>query len=224
MHRLGFLLTSDVKTRPAASDEVRSRDEGAKRSQILDGARTVFLADGFDAASMNEIARTAGVSKGTLYVYFDSKEALFEALIRQEKQEQAEQMCRFDHANHDVETVLREFGARFLDRMFRPSSLAHFRTVVAVAQKFPRIGRAFYEAGPEFGRKRLADYLASQKQAGIIAMDDPSLAAVFFLDLCKSCHMLPMLLGVAPVPSADEIADHMRAAVAMFLRAYPLKA
>ena len=54
--------------------------DSAKRRQILDGARRVFLSAGFDGASMGEIAKAARVSKGTLYVYFDSKEALFEAL------------------------------------------------------------------------------------------------------------------------------------------------
>ena len=56
--------------------------ESAKRRQILEGARTVFLAQGLDAASMGEIARVASVSKGTLYVYFDSKERLFQEIER----------------------------------------------------------------------------------------------------------------------------------------------
>jgi AcrR family transcriptional regulator len=51
---------------------VPDRQDGTKRRQIMDGAREVFLAQGFDGASMGEIARQAGVSKGTLYVYFDS--------------------------------------------------------------------------------------------------------------------------------------------------------
>ena len=52
-------------------------EDSAKRRQIVQGARSIFLAQGFDAASMNDIARAAGVSKGTLYVYFDKKEQLF---------------------------------------------------------------------------------------------------------------------------------------------------
>ncbi len=61
------------------------QEDSAKRRQIMDGARRTFLANGFDAASMNEIARTAGVSKGTIYVYFDNKEELFEAMIEEER-------------------------------------------------------------------------------------------------------------------------------------------
>ena len=71
-------------------------EESAKRRQIMDGARSVFLASGFDAASMGEIARQAGVSKGTLYVYFDSKERLFEAIIESERRTQAEQIFALD--------------------------------------------------------------------------------------------------------------------------------
>ena len=70
-------------------------DGGAKRRQVMDGARTAFLSAGFDGASMNDIARAAGVSKGTLYAYFDSKEQLFEALIREDRNQQAERLCAF---------------------------------------------------------------------------------------------------------------------------------
>src|ERR1700752_1931916 len=91
--------------------------EGAKRRQILDGARAVFLAQGFDAASMGEIARVAGVSKGTLYVYFKSKEELFAAIVGHECQAQAEGIFNFDPEDHDVQAVLTRLGigyAQFL--------------------------------------------------------------------------------------------------------------
>ncbi len=201
---------------------VTPREEGAKLRQVMDGARQVFLADGFDGASMNEIARAAGVSKGTLYVYFASKEALFEALIRQEKREQAEQTCNVDFTNDDIASVLRELGERLLDRMLRPTSIAHMRIVAGVAPKFPSIGRAFYEAGPEFGRERLKNYLDRQVEAGRIAVDDTILAATFFLELCKAVHFLPVMLCISEPPSRSEIVKHMTKVMAVFLRAYPL--
>src|SRR5260221_3639738 len=81
-------------------------EESGKRRQIVEGARQVFLAQGFDAASMGEIARVAGVSKGTLYVYFKSKEELFEAIVGQQCRAQADQIFNFDPDDHDVEGVL----------------------------------------------------------------------------------------------------------------------
>ena len=73
-------------------------------------------------------------------------------------------------------------GVRLLDLVLRPSSIAHFRTVLGVASKFPAIGRAFYEAGPEFGRKRLAAHLDAQVEAGVLDTDDTEAAAVHFIE------------------------------------------
>src|SRR3712207_9140178 len=80
--------------------------ESAKRRQIMEGARQVFLARGFDGASMGEIAKVAGVSKGTLYVYFDNKESLFEALTTEEKRGLAEVLFQLDAEDPDVRSVL----------------------------------------------------------------------------------------------------------------------
>ena len=90
---------------------------GRKRRQIIDGAGRVFLAQGFDAASMGAIAREAGVSKGTLYVYFKSKEELFEAIVEDQCRPQAEQIFTFDREApiaselHRVGEGLRAFSA-----------------------------------------------------------------------------------------------------------------
>ena len=73
------VLDSLRRGRPAAGQDP------VKRSQIIEGARRVFIDKGFEAASMNDITREAGVSKGTIYVYFANKEELFEALIEEER-------------------------------------------------------------------------------------------------------------------------------------------
>ena len=96
-------------------------DESAKRRQIVDGARAVFLAQGFDAASMNDIARAAGVSKGTLYVYFKNKEELFEAIVEQECEAQAEGIFDLDPNDHDVEAVLTRLGVAYVKFLCRPA-------------------------------------------------------------------------------------------------------
>lgn len=209
--------TPDTTTSPGAA---RTREDGAKRRQILDGARRVFLSTGFDGASMNEVARAAAVSKGTLYVYFASKEELFAALLRDEKLDQAEQICRFDDDGPDLRTNLKEFGTRFLRLLLRPDSLAHLRTVMAVAPKFPEIGRAYYEAGPETGRRRLARYLDRHVAAGLLAIPDTLVAAQQFGELCKSGILLEVLLSVGPPPSPADIERHVGTAVDLFLRAY----
>ena len=133
--------------------------DGDKRRQILDGARRVFLAAGFDGASMGEIARVAGVSKGTLYVYFDSKEALFETLTLVQKRSLAEGLFSLDAEDPDVRAVLHRLGTSFLDHMVEPEHIASIRMVMGTVEKFPRFGRAYYEAGPRLGVERLRAYL-----------------------------------------------------------------
>src|SRR5467141_1513826 len=89
--------------------DVVIEEDSSKRRQILDGARKVFMDLGFDGASMNEIARSAGVSKGTLYVYFADKNRLFEAIVEEEAFEQGKVAFNFD-PERDIATTLTEFG------------------------------------------------------------------------------------------------------------------
>src|ERR1700683_1296182 len=160
-----------------------SNDGSAKRRQITDGARSVFLTAGFDGASMNDIARAAGVSKGTLYAYFNSKDELFEAIIRGEFAQSAERLCRFRREG-DARDMLRDFGVRLISRMSEPQTRALARIVIAVAEKFPNIGRAFYEAGPLYGATRLAAELEHLQKSGALKMAAPEGAACQFADLC----------------------------------------
>ena len=97
--------------------------ENAKRQQILEGARRSFMAHGFDAASMGAIAREAGVSKGTLYVYFDSKEALFSALINETRRKTAERLLAFESDGRAVEEVLEEFGKALIAKLTSPENV-----------------------------------------------------------------------------------------------------
>src|SRR5947208_13872828 len=137
---------SDVLLAP-----VPNRQDRAKCRQIMEGARAVFLDQGFDGASVGEIARQAGVSKGTLYVYFDSKEALFEAIVEEECLAQAEQVFALDSNDHDVEAVLMRLGCAFVRFICRSGGQSSLRTVISISERMPAIGKQFYETGPAPG-------------------------------------------------------------------------
>jgi AcrR family transcriptional regulator len=194
--------------------------ESAKRRQILDGARTVFLAQGFDAASMGEIARVAGVSKGTLYVYFDSKERLFQEIVQEQCRSQAEQVFALDSEDHDVATVLTRLGRDFLRFLCRPNAVSPLRTVISIADRMPEVGKTFYETGPAFGIARVAHYLEDQVAAGVLAIDDCELAAAQFLDSCQSTTFKPMLFNSSGRPSDGRIDHVVATAVRTLLAAY----
>ncbi len=194
--------------------------DSAKRQQIMEGARRVFLDCGFDGASVGDIVRVAGVSKGTLYAYFPGKEKLFEAIIIEDRSKQAEALFTLDEEDRDAARVLRRLGQSFLGMLFEPAMLAFLRIVIAAAAKFPEIGKAYFDAGPCRGWQRLADYLERMTAQGVLRVDDPQRAASQFLDLCKSGLHLRMLLGEREPPSREEIERNLDSAVRVFLAAY----
>ena len=200
-------------------DSVAANDGGAKRRQIMDGARQVFLSAGFDGASMNDIARAAGVSKGTLYAYFDSKDQLFEAIIRGEYAQSAERLCTFRREG-DARDMLTDFGVRLISRMAEPETRALARVVIAAAEKFPNIGRAFYQAGPLYGATRLAAELEDLEKSGVLKVPDRERAAWQFVDLCQSYVYKRLLFGVVDSISREDIEASVEAGVDVFLKAY----
>jgi AcrR family transcriptional regulator len=169
---------------------------------------------------MGEIARRAGVSKGTLYVYFDSKERLFEAIVEDERRGQAEQVFSLDSADHDVGAVLTRLGKDFAHFLCQPSAISPLRTVIAIADRMPDVGRKFYEAGPEFGTSRLASYLEDQVKAGVLVVDDCVIAAAQFLDACQSTLFKPLLFNAGEAPTEARVKHVVGIAVRTFLAAY----
>jgi AcrR family transcriptional regulator len=199
-------------------------EEGAKRRQIVQGARAIFLAQGFDAASMSDIARSAGVSKGTLYVYFTNKEQLFEAIVMEECLSHAESVFTFDPADHDVEATLTRLGLAYVDFICSPEKASALRTVIAIADRMPEIGRVFYETGPAVGIARLAAYLRAQTEAGILAIDDFNVAASQFMECCKATLFMPVLFNFQPAPQPQAVQNVVGLAVRNFMRAYRVNA
>ncbi|CAN5680562.1 TetR/AcrR family transcriptional regulator [soil metagenome] len=194
--------------------------DSAKRLQIVEGARLVFLAQGFDGSSMGEIARRAGVSKGTLYVYFASKEELFQVVAHHECLGQAEQVFALDPADHDVEAVLIRLGTAFAKFLCRPERMAPVRTIMSISERMPDVGRKFYEAGPATGMGRLAAYVEAQVAAGVLEVEDIDVAAAQFLESCTATLSKPILFGFGTAPTQDRIDHVVGIAVRTFLAAY----
>ena len=201
-----------------------AEDESAKRRQIIDGARAVFLAKGFDAASMNDIARAASVSKGTLYVYFKHKEELFEAIVEQECDAQAEGIFDLEPNDHDVEAVLKRLGVAYVKFLCRPEKAQAIRTVIAIEDRMPEVGRKFYESGPARGIARLAEYFTAQVDAGVLQIDDIGIASAQFMEATHAALFKPIVFNFAPAPNLEQIERNVGVAVRAFLAAYRVPA
>ena len=198
-------------------------EDSAKRRQIVDGARTVFRALGFDAASMGEIAKAAGVSKGTLYVYFKDKDELFQAIVEKECIFQAEGVFDLDPANPDVEGSLTRMGNAFVKILCVPDRLSMLRIVMAIADRKPTAGRPFFEAGPAHGIAKLRAYFEAQVAAGRLVIEDCEVAAAQFIETCHATMLKPMMFSCAPPPSPERIAHVVGIAVKVFMAAYGKK-
>lgn len=204
------------------SVRVLQEEDSSKRRQILAGARKVFMDLGFDGASMGEIARAAGVSKGTLYVYFADKTALFEAILEEEALQYGQVVFNFDPAR-DVETTLKEFALAYNRLLCRPGGGSAIRTVMAIAERMPDVGRRYYARVLDQTINRLSDYLKAHVASGDLKIADCDLAASQFMELCKASLFLPFVFQAAPAPSEARMTEVVDSATRMFLAAYQAK-
>ncbi len=191
-----------------------------KRAQILLGAAKVFATDGYEGASMARIASVAGVSKGTLYNYFDSKAALFTAYVTDTcGQTLAHVFDRRDQLD-DPASVLHGIGRRMLAMMLSDAGLAMYRMVIAEAAKFPNLARVFFDAGPARAIAFMAEWLAEETRRGRLSVPDPDFAAEQFFNLCQTRLVMRRKLAMLPDPPSGDIDRVVSASVEMFLQTY----
>ena len=194
--------------------------KGRKFDQVLEGARDVFMCDGFEGASVDTIAKAAGVSKATLYSYFPDKRLLFMEVARCECCRQADEAVEVIDMNAPIRTILTGASTRMLDFFLSEFGARVFRICVAESDRFPELGREFYESGPALVRGRIQDYLAKAVAKGELAIDDVELAAEQFIEMSRA-HLFPrMLFGVQTEFSAEDRKRITEGAVDTFLARY----
>ena len=192
----------------------------SKRDAILVAATRVFIDQGYGAASMDAIARAAGVSKQTIYAHFRGKAALFEATVLERSNRLLEPFPSETDPLHDPEAALSAIARRFLDLMLSPETVGRFRVIVAESGRFPELAEAFYRSGPERVGSRLSDYLAELHRRGILRVTDPRSASFHFFGMVRGDLFLRQLLGLGEPPLAADRERIVDSAVRAFLSAY----
>lgn len=194
--------------------------KGRKYDQVLAGARDVFLRDGFEGASVDEIARKAGVSKATLYSYFADKRLLFIEVAKEECRRQADAAMEVVDGNMPPAVVLKEAGRRIIAFITSEIGQRVFRICVAESDRFPNLGHDFYQSGPMMIRERLSHYLQKAVDKGELVIDDIELAADQFAELCKADIHAKMIFGVKDCCTTRDISRTIDSAVEMFMARY----
>ncbi|WP_419740753.1 TetR/AcrR family transcriptional regulator [Ruegeria sp.] len=193
---------------------------GRKFDQVLRGAREVFLADGFEGASVDDIARAAGVSKATLYSYFPDKRLLFIEVAQTECRRMAARVISMIDETKPVREVLTITATQLVSFFVSDFNRQIFRVCVAERDRFPELGRVFYEAGPQNGQRKMVEYLQKAVAKGELVIEDVTIAAEQFAEQCKVRLWLRAAFGIQEEFSQAEIDEVALQAVDMFMARY----
>lgn len=202
------------------NDLSNSPKQGRKYAQVLAGARKVFMADGFEGASVDAIAHEAGVSKATLYSYFADKRLLFTEVACTECRHQADQAVASVDQSAPAEIVLRAAAKHMVEIVLSDFVQTAHRVFVAEAARFPELGQEFYNSGPQIALEVLKPYLDLAVSRGELDIDDTPLAAFQFAALCKTEIFDKRVFGVRDKFSQTEIDRIINGAVEMFMARY----
>ncbi len=193
-----------------------------KRRQIHEAAAQLFLRQGFEATTMDAIAREANVSKATVYAHAKNKQELFAAIVRGKSSLVYQSVEADDAATLGAEEALKLFARRFIEVIMAPEAQCMYRVVVAEAPRNPELGRIFFEQGPKVVIDRVAAIVNAGVAAGQLEVDagEEQIAAQEFLGLMQGRFHLPCILGTLGEMSAEEREEAAGRVVRTFMRAY----
>jgi len=194
-----------------------------KHSAITRAASEMFLSEGFDRASLDQIAQRAGVSKQTIYSHFADKEALFKAICTELTETLTIPLRKALPTQGSLREILLRLGEDTLALMLRPTSLDLHRLVMNAAARFPELGRAAFEAGATRMIDDLSALLTQRSQlrdgfTRAVSQDEARILAEQFIGMLRGFHQQRALLGVKP-NSAQAQRNYVRSCVDLLLRA-----
>ena len=193
----------------------RTRRGDEKSEQIRSTATELFLRRGYDGVSVDEIVRTVGGSKTNVYNHFSNKEGLFVAIVKGLCEDLLTSFVRIDVSSLGVEEGLRSLALALLGILLQDRHLAFQRLIIAEAARFPALGRAWFESGPETSRSIIAQFIEKQQGVGRLRKTDSHEAATLFHDMVICDLLNRAMLG--DKPSDDEIHHRVETAIDTFL-------
>ena len=190
----------------------------AKEKRILEAALKVFSEMGYFGATMDEVAARAGLSKPTLYQYFESKEVLFTAMMSGERDDM---LVAFESPAPDAMVAqLHAFAWRYAQTVMRPDFLSLARLIIGEVTRFPKLGTAYQASGPNRVLEGMMAYLTAQRDAGQLVFDDAELAAQDLWGLILSAPRTQALYEPDNLPDHPTLARYIHNGLRVFLRAY----
>jgi AcrR family transcriptional regulator len=200
-----------------SADPAESPRLQARRQAFLAAAAEVFARKGYAATTLDDVIARSGGSRQTLYSLFGGKQGLFAALLTEKCHRIFGGMTMEQVLAQPVEEALAGLATRFLTVVTSREAIALQRLVLAEAQRMPDLVEVYWQQGPGRGRARLACYLASQAERGVLNIPDPELAAASFWGMLQGPFQLKLLLGLRGPPTQVEIKAVVDDSVRRFL-------
>jgi TetR/AcrR family transcriptional repressor of mexJK operon len=207
-----------VPAGPKAAAPGRPKDLG-KGSAILDAAKRLFTAHGFEGASMDQIAAEAGVSKLTVYSHYGDKETLFAAAVKSYCEQQLPDALFEERPDVALRERLLQVARAFFAMISAPEAVAGHRILCSPRMADSSLPRMFWEAGPQRVQDAFAELLRRRAARGELVIEDVPRAAAQFFTLLKGEPHAQLVFGCGGLHRHDT-ERHLEATVDLFLRAY----
>ena len=192
--------------------------EDARRQVLLAAAEDVFLERGFEATSMDDVAKRAGVSKKTIYGFVDAKEKLFEAVMQARiADSRISQLPDAVPTAAALEEALVQYFIELARFVLSPISVQLFRAVAAEAVRFPAIAETYFREGPSCMIDTLSAWLAARVKQGQLILDDHKEAAAILGGSAVAGPLRNLSLGIGKTPTKAALEKRARTTVKLFL-------
>ena len=198
-----------------------------KHREIIEAASAVFMENGYEGTSMEQIAAKAGVSKQTVYKHFADKERLFSDIVLATTGQVDRLVALVAGPLTETRALKKDLlllGRQFLASLMEPQLLRLRRLVIANADRMPELGRTWYQQGFERVFATLASCFTSLAKRHLLNVEDPLLAAHHFVGLLLWIPVNQAMFTGNDEPYTKAALDrYADAAVSAFLAAYGVK-
>ena len=190
----------------AAPKRGRPKDPD-KRLAILEAAKALFIEQGYAGTSMDAIAKSAGVSKLTLYSHFGHKDDLFQQCVASKCEEHAPDTLYDPSSNLPLRQRLLSIGAAFIELLFSEEAIKFYRMMAGEARQTGKLGRLFHAAGPQRTLDQFDELLAAAVRSGELTVRDRQRAGNHFFSMLRGDHHMRVIMGEKR-PAASELRKH----------------
>lgn len=210
----------DKNPRAKAAAPGRPKDP-TKRAAIMEAAKRLFVEQGYEGVSMDQIASEAGVSKLTVYSHFGDKENLFGEAVRAHCEQSMPTGLFEPDPSVPLRRRLTEIGRAFVAMIMKPEAIAGHRILCSPQVASSDLTAMFWEAGPQRVQASFTALLERRIAAGELEIPDPARAAAHFFTLLKGEPHFQAVLGYCCSGPVEDTPDaHIASVVDLFLRAY----